>query len=276
MNLLPAFTGAPEVGSVYHCDALTLLRAMPSGSVDCIITDPPYGIRDESIKIKHPSTGGMYRRINEVWDSEVPTDWMRIVDRIIKPGGSVIVFGSWRTIDQIKFDAEALGWKTVNRIIWFKPDAPPNFSGRMLTDSTETVYWFCPSGTNWTYNRKIAKGMNTGVNLRDVWSYGQTREIRVHPTQKPLALMERCVQLFTNPGDLIIDPFAGSGTTGAAAIKYGRRFIGSDNGVDTKTGRLWSEIANERLALPYTPPMFTETPTVQSTAEQAPLFAVSE
>lgn len=256
--LLPAFVGAPRENAVYHVDALELLRALPDKSVDCIITDPPYGIFDDTIKIKHPSTGGAYKRISETWDKYVPVDWMELASSKVRVGGSVIVFGSWRTIDLIKAKAESQHWKTVNRIIWFKQDAPPNFSGRMLTDSTETIYWFCPSRSNWTYNSKIAKGMSGGVNLRDVWRFGQTREPRIHPTQKPLSLMERCVLLFTNPGDLVVDLFAGSGTTGAAAVKHGRRFIGSDNGIDKKTGRLWSEIANQRIALPLTPPMFAE------------------
>lgn len=230
--------------------ALDLLALLPDASVDAVICDPPYGISAEVPFIKDPNTGGAYKRVNEEWDMFVPIDWMEIAHQKVKSTGSVIVFGSWTTIDLIQAEARRLKWKPLNRIVWFKPDAPPNFSGRKLTESTETALWYSPHGSNWTYNRYVAKSMNMGMNLRDVWTFGQARGDRFHPTQKPLDLMERCVQLFTNPGDLVVDPFAGSGTTLVAAKIHGRRYLGSDITPE------YVEAANKRLSLPYMKPMF--------------------
>jgi site-specific DNA-methyltransferase (adenine-specific) len=254
VNLLPAFVGMPAVNRVYNVDALTLLRALPAGSVDAIITDPPYGLAGRVFEFPHKR----YSAVNEAWDHYAPTDWMAHSEKPLREGGSVICFGGRRSIYELAAEGLSLGWRLVNDITWNKPDAPPNFTGRMLTETTERALWFCPSGSGWTYHLDAAKSMNSGMNLRDIWKFYTERDGRQHPTQKPLDLMERCILLFTKPGDLVVDPFSGSGTTGVAAIKHGRRFIGCDNGVDTVTGRFWSEIANERLSLPYTLPMFTE------------------
>lgn len=252
MKLLPAFVGAPTENSVYNVDALTLLRALPTGSVDCIITDPPYGLGGRVFEFPHKR----YTAVNEVWDRYAPTDWMRPSARTLRKGGSVVCFGGRQSIYELAAEGLSLDWRLVNDITWNKPDAPPNFTGRMLTETTERALWFCPAGEGWTYNLDVAKLMNSGTNLRDIWKFYTQRDNRQHPTQKPLELMERCILLFTKPGDLVVDPFSGSGTTGVAALKHGRRFMGCDNGIDTKTGRFWAEIANERLTLPYTLPMF--------------------
>lgn len=240
--------GAWELDSVVHTDALTLLKGLPDGSVDAVIADPPYGLAGRVFEFPHKR----YSAVNEAWDHFAPIDWMHECHRVLRKGGSVLCFGGRRSIYELAAEGLSLNWRLVNDITWNKPDAPPNFTGRMLTETTERCLWFCPDGEGWTYNLETAKGMNRGMNLRDIWKFNTEREDRMHPTQKPLDLMERCVLLFTNVGDLIVDPFAGSGTTGVAAIKNGRRFIGSD----TDAG--YVEVANKRLALPYTPPLFAE------------------
>jgi DNA modification methylase len=116
----------------------------------------------------------------------------------------------------------------VNDVTWFKPNAAPNFTGRMMTESTERALWFCPSGSRWTYNRLWAKAQNNGKGYRDVWTFNAMGHDRYHPTQKPVALIERFIGLISNPGDLVCDPFMGSGTTAVAARNLGRRFIGCD------------------------------------------------
>jgi DNA modification methylase len=259
-NLGSLETGASEAGemlalpewsvttldTVHHCDALTLLRALPSGSVDCVVTDPPYGLGGRVFDFPHKK----YSAVNESWDLSVPLDWMETIQSKLKPGGSVLCFGGRQSIYQIAAQALTLGWRIVNDITWYKPDAPPCFTGRMMTESTERILWFCPSGKNWIYNLDTAKNMNHNINLRDVWAFNVTKDSRYHPTQKPLKLMERIVDLFTNPGDIILDPFIGSGTTAVAARNLGRHFIGCD------ISREYVDMARKRLAQPFTLPMF--------------------
>lgn len=243
--LLPATAsvGRWNLDSVYNVDALALLAGLPDASVDCVVTDPPYGLAGRVFDFPHKR----YSAINEEWDTVAPTEWMELCTRILKPGGSVICFGGRQSIYKFASTGIALGWKLINDITWEKPDAPPNFTGRMMTESTERALWFCPSGSGWTYNLQEAKTMNGGINLRDVWRFPIERENRVHPAQKPIRLLERCVTLFTEPGAIIVDPFAGSGTTLVAARNLGRRYLGCDTSPD------YVAIARNRLAQPYTP-----------------------
>ncbi len=253
--------GQWRVNSVVNTDALTLLRGLPDASVNAIITDPPYGLGNRTFEVSRDFNGkdrrkGNFVAIEEIWDREIPITWMSECGSFLTPSAGICIFGGKSSIYVTATVGISLGWKLLNDVTWIKPDPPPNFTGRMMTECTERMLWFCPDGTNWTYNKSIARLMNSGNNLRDVWRFRAPHGDRVHPSQKPLDLMERCVLLFTNPGDLVVDLFAGSGTTGVAAIKNGRRFIGADNGTDTRTGRLWADIANERMALPFTMPMF--------------------
>ena len=241
--------GTPKLDTIHNADALELLRALPDGCVNAVITDPPYGLFG-AVMITRPDTGGEYNRINEEWDKYAPISWMAECGRILKPGGSVLCFGVRQSIYSFANEGLRLGWRLLNDITWYKPDATPNFTGRLLTESTERILWFCPDGKRWTYNREVAKQLNGGVGLRDVWTFGQTREERINPAQKPLALMERIVKLFTRPGDVVVDPFAGGGTTLQAARINGRHYIGSE---------IRSEQVNKtraRLGQAYTPDMF--------------------
>lgn len=230
---------------VYHADALTLMTelARTGTVVDAVIVDPPYGLAGRVFEFPHKH----YSAVNEEWDYTAPTDWMAATQRILKPGGSVLCFGVRQSIYSFAAEGLRLGWRIINDITWFKPDAPPNFTGRMLTETTERLLWFCPSGKGWTYNLDTAKDMNAGCNLRDVWEYGVTRGNRVHPTQKPLDLLERIVSLFTAPGDLLLDCFCGSGTLALAARNTGRRFIVGDSSAE------YVNVTLDRLRKPFEP-----------------------
>lgn len=235
-----------ERNQVYCMDALELLGNLEDGSVDAVITDPPYGLGGRIFNVEERD----YVAVNEEWDKDVPIEWMAACSRVLRRGGSVLCFGGRQSIYRLADEGLRLGWRIVNDITWYKPDAMPNMTGRMMTESTERCLWFCPDGTGWTYNLNAAKFMNRQGNLRDVWTFGQTREERFHPTQKPLRLMERMVTLFSCDGDLVLDPFAGSGTTLVAARNLGRDYIGGDLSPE------YVELARKRLSLPYTLPMF--------------------
>lgn len=215
--------------NVIHCmDALQFLRALPAASVDCIITDPPYGLAGRVFNFPHK----LYSAVNETWDHHVPITWMAECARLLKPGGSVLCFGVRQSIYKLAAEGLRLGWRLVNDITWHKPNAAPCFTGRLLTESTERILWFCPDRKNWTYNLDFAKAINGGNNLHDVWSQGALRGPRIHPTQKPVALVDCIVRLFTQPGALILDPFMGSGTTAVAARAANRDFIGCDSSAE--------------------------------------------
>lgn len=238
--------GTPALNTVHNCDALRLLANMPSQSVDAIITDPPYGLAGRVFDFPHKH----YSAVNEEWDHYAPIDWMSECGRVLKQGGSVVCFGGRRSIYTFAAEGLRLGWKLINDITWIKPDAPPNFTGRMMTETTERALWFCPDGAKWTYNLEYAKECNLGINLRDVWKFKTERDNRLHPTQKPLELMERTIRLLTPPNGLVLDCFAGSGTTLVAANMHGRQYIGCDLSAE------YVAIARKRLAQPYTLPMF--------------------
>lgn len=244
-------------GRVHHMDALELLELLPDESVSAIITDPPYGLANRTFEVLRDMRGrdtrkGTYKAIKEDWDRDVPLEWMQACERKLAPGANVIVFGGKNSIYQTAAMGLKLDWRIVNDVTWEKPDPPPNFTGRMMTESTERMLWFCPDGEKWTYNNAVAKEMGRGKNLRDVWQFRAPHDDRIHPSQKPLDLMERCVKLFTKPGDLVVDLFAGSGTTLEAARRHGRRYLGSDITLE------YVKAANKRLSLPITAQMFAD------------------
>jgi DNA modification methylase len=241
----PGQTSLGRLDSVSCCDALTYLRSLPDGYCDAVITDPPYGLAGRVFDVPHKH----YSAINEAWDTFAPVSWMAECKRVLKPSGSVICFGVRQSIYAFAGEGLRLGWKLINDITWVKPDAPPCFTGRLLTESTERILWFCPDGEKWVYNLAAAKSMNTGINLRDVWYFKIERDDRVHPAQKPIELLERIVELFTPPDAVICDPFAGSGTTLDAARRLGRHYIGCDLNSD------YVALARKRLDAPYTMPM---------------------
>lgn len=235
MDTLPK-TGQIEdfTGRIFHADALELLKALPDKSVHLLLTDAPYGLNKKSgLKIDRQFRGkdnrrGDYTAVRQEWDNEAPLAWMNEVCRILKPHGSVLCFGGRESIYQFANYGLSLGWRIVNDITFVKPDAPPNFTGRFMTESTERAIWFSPSGKKWTYNRDVAKSMNNGVNFRDVWEMITPKQDRLHPTQKPVSTFEMLIALLSNKGEIVLDPFAGSCTTAIACLNLDRRYICAD------------------------------------------------
>lgn len=241
---------------LFQGDSISYLKKLPENSIDMIFADPPYNLSNGGFTVH----AGKRVSVNKgKWDEsqgieedfEFHARWINECYRVLKPNGTIWISGTYHSIYQCGFALQLKGYKILNDIAWFKPNASPNLSGRYFTASHETLIWARkdPKGKH-TYNYQDMKNgewhetdifKNTGKQMRSVWSIQDDPNVWVigtpkrdektfgkHPTQKPLALLERVVLSSTNPGDVILDPFTGSSTTGLAAVKNGRNFVGID------------------------------------------------
>jgi site-specific DNA-methyltransferase (adenine-specific) len=233
-----------------HGDALETLRGIPSKSVDFVFADPPYFLSNDGISVQ----SGRQVLVNKgIWDrsSGFEADftfhlaWLSEVKRILTPNGTVAVSGTYHSIYQCGFAIQQLGFRVLNEIAWFKPNAAPNLAGRNFAAAHETIIWASKdSKSRHVYNYEAMRDnhfpgdqlKNPGKQMRSVWSIPTTpkreKTFGKHPTQKPVALLERFVLGCTLPGQRILDPFCGSGTTGVVAVSHGRPFIGIDNNLE--------------------------------------------
>ena len=235
-----------------HGDCLAVLAALPEGSVDLIFADPPYllsnggttcasGKRVAVDKGRWDASGGL--AADHAWN----VTWLKACQRVLKPSGTIWVSGTQHVIFSIGFAMQSLGFHLLNTITWFKPNASPNLACRFFTHSTEIVLWASPSRRKplpHTIHYKEMKADTGGKQMRDLWQLPEPDGVQVvwslptppksekkagrHPTQKPLQLLDRIVRAGSSPGELVLDPFNGSGTTGVAALGAGRRYIGVD------------------------------------------------
>ena len=224
-------------------DALKVLKTIPDNSVDLVFADPPYNMS------KKNGLGWKYSKhitMQEEWDMFSKEDyfkfnkeWLGECFRVLKHGGSLWVSGSFHNIYQTGFIIQEFfpDIKINNSIVWFKPNAQPNITCRMFTESTEHLIWATKNGDGkkWKFNYEWSKNIedninNKGKQTRNVWSIPLTPKSEKwagnHPTQKPEELLKRIILACTNEGDIVLDPFIGSGTTSAVAKLYGRNSIG--------------------------------------------------
>lgn len=231
---------------LFKDDCLSLLKQIPENSIDMIFADPPYNLSNGGFSVhsgKRVSVNkGKWDKSNGVEnDYDFHTQWLAECKRVLKPGGTIWVSGTYHSIYQCGFALQMLGYKILNDIAWYKPNASPNLSCRYFTASHETLIWARKEEkSKHTFNYEDIKNgdfpedfiKKPNKQMRSVWSIGTPRpEEKIfgkHPTQKPLKLLERIVISATSKGDVILDPFAGSATTGVAAVKHGRKFIGID------------------------------------------------
>jgi site-specific DNA-methyltransferase (adenine-specific) len=250
--------------ALFKGDCSDVLPTLPECSVDMIFADPPYNLSNGGITCQ---AGRMVSVNKGEWDKSKGVDadhefalqWLTACRRVLKDDGTIWVSGTMHNIYSVGFALQQLGYRLLNEICWYKPNASPNLSTRYFTHSHETVIWAAKSGKSkhkFDYQRmkQIAGGkqmrslwMDIDVEdePQDIWSIptpsGVEKKFGKHPTQKPLALLERIILASTNPGDIVLDPFTGSSTTGVAAIRHGRRFIG----IETNAGYL--ELSVKRL-----------------------------
>lgn len=223
-------------------DSVDVMKGIDTESVDMIFADPPYFLSNGGITC---SSGAMVSVNKAKWDMgktvvqmhEFNMLWISECKRILKPNGTIWISGTFHNIYSCGLALQLQGFRLLNNITWYKRNAPPNLSCRYFTHSTETVLWAKKSEKAKHYfNYELMKEINDNKQMRDVWEIPAiNKKEKKHgefPTQKPLALLERIILASTREGDLVLDPFNGSGTTGIAAIKNNRKYIGIDNEKD--------------------------------------------
>jgi site-specific DNA-methyltransferase (adenine-specific) len=215
-----------------------LISKYPYGIFDMIFADPPYFLSNGGITCH---AGKMVKVDKGQWDKssgpelnhEFNTAWLSRCQTLLKSNGTIWVSGTHHVIHSVGYAMQQSGMKILNDITWEKPNPPPNLSCRYFTHSTETIIWAAKNEkSKHCFNYDVMREMNSGKQMKSVWPFtapnGDEKCFGKHPTQKPIALSERIILASTNEGDLIMDPFSGSSTTGVAAIQTKRRFVGTE------------------------------------------------
>jgi site-specific DNA-methyltransferase (adenine-specific) len=227
--------------ALHVLDCLEFMKTLPPDSIDCIWTDPPYLLSNDGITC----VGGRRVRVNKgEWDRSHGIDrdhdfnrtWLAACHRILKPAGSIWVSGTSHVYPSVGMAMQQLGYRILNDIVWEKPGPPPNLGCRCFTHCTEILLWATKaekgSKHKHTFNYQAMKAENDGKQMKSLWRFSppahDEKRFGKHPTQKPVALIARCLRATTAPRDLVFDPFAGSGSTGVAALKLGRHFVGCE------------------------------------------------
>ena len=227
-----------DYARLVHGDTLHLLNLFDSASVDMIFADPPYFLSNGGVTCQN---GKMVSVDKGQWDRASTLDevhkfntaWLRECHRLLKPNGTIWVTGTAHNIYSVGFAMQTLGFKILNDIAWFKINPPPNLACRCFTHATETIIWARKHEiSKHLFNYAAMKEANGGKQMQSLWSITppkvQEKRYGKHPTQKPEALLDRIVRASSNPHDLVLDPFCGSGTTGVVCVRLRRQFIGVD------------------------------------------------
>jgi len=252
-----ATTAIGKDGTIIAGDCIAAMAQLPAESVDLVFADPPYNLQlaGELTRPDNSRVDG----VEESWDKfadfaaydSFTRDWLEAARRVLKPDGTLWVIGSYHNIYRVGTILQDLGYWVLNDIVWRKTNPMPNFRGRRFTNAHETLLWCATSrDARYTFNYQAMKALNEGVQMRSDWLIplcgGQERLKRdgkkTHPTQKPEALLHRVLIASSKPGDIVLDPFFGTGTTGAVARRLGRRWIGIEQNPD------YIAAARERIA----------------------------
>ncbi len=246
------------VGQILDGDCIEAMRSLPDASIDMIFADPPYNLQLGG-DLSRPD-GSHVDAVTDHWDQfdsfaaydKFSREWLTEARRLLKPNGSLWVIGSYHNIFRLGAMLQDMGFWILNDIVWRKSNPMPNFKGTRFTNAHETLIW-CSMGekSKYTFNYRAMKTLNDELQMRSDWVLpicsGQERlkkgGHKVHPTQKPEALLYRVMLATTNKGDVVLDPFFGTGTTGAVAKRLGREWIGCER------ESAYREAALERIEL---------------------------
>src|SRR5688572_21054481 len=229
--------------SIVNGDCVAEMTRLPAGSVDLVFADPPYNLQLQG-DLKRPDDSKV-DAVDDDWDKfssfsaydDFTRAWLMAARRVMKPSATIWVIGSYHNIFRVGTILQDLGFWILNDVVWRKTNPMPNFRGRRFTNAHETMIWAGrePGAKGYTFNYEALKAGNEDIQVRSDWTIplctGEERlkgrdGKKIHPTQKPEALLARVILSSSRPGDLILDPFSGTGTTGAAAKRLGRQFIG--------------------------------------------------
>ncbi|MEZ5773472.1 MAG: DNA methyltransferase [Hyphomicrobiaceae bacterium] len=239
-------------------DCIAGLRRLPAGCADLVFADPPYNLQLDRDLLRPDNS--VVDGVDDDWDKfdsfadydRFTRDWLGAARTVLKPDGAIWVIGSYHNIYRLGAALQDAGFWILNDVVWRKVNPMPNFRGRRLTNAHETLIWAARDrASRYTFNYEAMKALNDDVQLRSDWLFpicsGPERlkdegGRKAHPTQKPEALLHRILLASTKPGDLVVDPFFGTGTTGAVAKRLGRRCIGIERDPD------YVRAAEERIA----------------------------
>jgi len=230
------------VNQILAGDCIEVMNGLPEASIDLIFADPPYNLQLRGDLFRPDNS--KVDAVNDHWDQfasfaaydRFTRDWLAAARRLLKPHGAIWVIGSYHNIFRVGAALQDQGYWLLNDVVWRKSNPMPNFKGKRLTNAHETLIWASKEeASKYTFNYEALKSLNEGIQMRSDWVLpictGHERikdgnGDKAHPTQKPESLLHRVMIATTNPGDVVLDPFFGTGTTGAVAKMLGRDYIG--------------------------------------------------
>jgi modification methylase len=255
----PSMTTDFPINTILKGDCVAALEKLPSQSVDLIFADPPYNLQLGGDL--HRPDQSKVDAVDDHWDQFASFEaydaftraWLLACRRVLKPTGSIWVIGSYHNIFRVGATLQDLNFWILNDVVWRKTNPMPNFRGRRFQNAHETLIWASrdPEAKSYTFNYDAMKAANDDVQMRSDWLFpicsGGERikdedGRKAHPTQKPEALLARIMMATSRPGDLVLDPFFGSGTTGAVAKRLGRNYVGIER------EQSYIDVAERRIA----------------------------
>ncbi len=258
----------PDIGPLHNKvligDCLQELRKIPTGSVDLVFADPPYNLQLAG-DLTRPDQSKV-DAVDDHWDKfasfahydRFTKAWLAECRRALKPNGALWVIGSYHNIFRVGATLQDMGFWILNDVVWRKSNPMPNFRGRRFTNAHETLIWASrDANSKYTFHYEAMKIFNDDLQMRSDWTLPlctggerlkNSAGDKLHPTQKPESLLHRVLLSSTNPGDVVLDPFFGTGTTGAAAKQLGRIFIGVEREENYAEAALARIAATERLS----------------------------
>lgn len=249
MGLRRRVASACELDRVIRGECLAELKKLPTASVDLVFADPPYNLQLDR-ELLRPNNQSRVAGVDDDWDKfadfaeydRFTRAWLTECRRVLKPDGAIWLIGSYHNVFRMGTALQDLDYWILNDVVWRKVNPMPNFRGRRFTNAHETLIWASRDRkSRYTFNYESLKALNDDLQMRSDWLFpicsGPERlkddgGRKAHPTQKPEALLHRLLLATTNPGDVVLDPFFGTGTTGAVAKRLGRRFIGIERDPD--------------------------------------------